>query len=489
MRWFKTASIADEVVAEGWGRERAEEVAEIARGRALVPWVHSMLTVFLPKELREYRAEFDRRKADPLTGERDLQRVTHIDIRNWLDDEGRLEELRSAWKEIPLGEGSFTVLQADTPEALSFLSSRPELGKNSYCVKGTGWAETYMKEDSAFLILRNGQHFAAKVNGEFKSFTDWPITMGSGGFFDLDQTLEPEEIIDFAKTIENVAGVTKGWPDHHNYDAVREVLLDDKIRNEDWKGVKAVLRDFVPPDGMRLGSFFFSENATHKLNNLVPNTPGIVTPIRDIMAERVVESMNRVTKTTEDWVEYFSDALEDYPELQKLLSEVVPVVARGRAKETVMAWIRQSCKFAAASGTEWEEVLNRFPEQLQKEIIDERPHGSQSDIEEINPWRLVSQSPIDIQMSELLKIPDNQSSIARSPQNVVQKINEKWGLDIGSGTVYDQDPDRYERYSNMDAKTADPSIMVNGEIYWGVGRFIAALLRGDDHIKVWDIRT
>jgi hypothetical protein len=138
---------------------------------------------------------------------------------------------------------------------------------------------------------------------------------------------------------------------------------------------------------------------------------------------------------------------------------------------------------------EWAEILNRFPEQLQREIVDERPHGNQSDIEEIKPWRLVSQNPINIQMSELLKIPDNKSSIARSPQNIVQKINEKWGLNISPGTVYDQNPGRYEKYSSMDARTAEPSVMVNGEIYWGVGRFMAALLRGDDRIKVWDIRT
>ena len=81
----------------------------------------------------------------------------------------------------------------------------------------------------------------------------------------------------------------------------------------------------------------------------------------------------------------------------------------------------------------------------------------------------------------------NLEAIARTPPGVVAKINQKWNLQIQPGKVYDRNPNRYERYAKISGETAEPSIMVNGEIYWGVGRFIAALLRGDQAIKVWKI--
>ena len=40
----------------------------------------------------------------------------------------------------------------------------------------------------------------------------------------------------------------------------------------------------------------------------------------------------------------------------------------------------------------------------------------------------------------------------------------------------------------MSAATAKPSIMVDGEIVMGVGRFIAALLRKDTQLQVWDLK-
>jgi hypothetical protein len=88
---------------------------------------------------------------------------------------------------------------------------------------------------------------------------------------------------------------------------------------------------------------------------------------------------------------------------------------------------------------------------------------------------------------DLLKNPENLNIIARSP--VVQQINQKWGLQVQPGKVYDPNPDRYQMYAkDFIGETAKPSVMVNGEIIYGNGRFIAALLRGDQYLMVWNFK-
>jgi len=41
----------------------------------------------------------------------------------------------------------------------------------------------------------------------------------------------------------------------------------------------------------------------------------------------------------------------------------------------------------------------------------------------------------------------------------------------------------------MPSETARPSVMLDGEIIFGVGRFKAALLRGDRDLRVWELST
>jgi len=78
--------------------------------------------------------------------------------------------------------------------------------------------------------------------------------------------------------------------------------------------------------------------------------------------------------------------------------------------------------------------------------------------------------------------------IKQTPKEVVSAINKKYGTNVQPGIVYDQNPDRYFKYAQMPAATAKPSVMANGEIIFGVGRLIAALLRGDKAIKVWNLK-
>ena len=54
---------------------------------------------------------------------------------------------------------------------------------------------------------------------------------------------------------------------------------------------------------------------------------------------------------------------------------------------------------------------------------------------------------------------------------------------------FEKNPNRYDQYSKMDPSTAKPSVMVDGAIDFGVGRFTAALVRGDQHLNVWQLQS
>ena len=165
-------------------------------------------------------------------------------------------------------------------------------------------------------------------------------------------------------------------------------------------------------------------------------------------------------------------------------------------------------KAVEEGNNEWVEILDRFPDEFQREIIDERPEGSKSDINLIGNWELDPNYPVTMNLLNLLQTKSVKEAIGRTPRHVMEmiKTNPRYRLELEdvkhvsdtevgrefglkSGEIFDQNPERDEEYANYDAKTAEPSTMVNGEMYWGMGRLIAALLRGDLTIKVWSITT
>ena len=139
---------------------------------------------------------------------------------------------------------------------------------------------------------------------------------------------------------------------------------------------------------------------------------------------------------------------------------------------------------------EWLSILSKFPEELQREIIDERPKGDKEDIEEIKQLKLISPQPITVNTADVLRttLVDDKLFLSRIPQEVVDVINKNWGTNEKTKTIYDQNPQRYFQYAKMSSSTAKPSIMINNVIEWGVGRFIATLIRGDKTINVWNIK-
>ena len=133
------------------------------------------------------------------------------------------------------------------------------------------------------------------------------------------------------------------------------------------------------------------------------------------------------------------------------------------------------------------ELYKRFPKIFADEVLDERPNGDEEDTKEISGWKLKSNNPEDIPLKDLLEVESNVELVSRSPKEVIDYINKVWGLKVPYGKVYDAKPERYFKYAKLTSSTAHPSVMVNGVIYWGVGRFIAALLRKDNNLKVWNV--
>lgn len=196
-------------------------------------------------------------------------------------------------------------------------------------------------------------------------------------------------------------------------------------------------------------------------------------------------------------------------EMSKVAREAKEKFCKNRLNESKMSEIDlegYKKKAIEEGNNEWVEILDRFPDEFQREIIDERPKGSKSDINLLKNWELDPNYPVTMNLLNLLQTKSVKDAISRTPRHVMEmiKTNPRYKLELEdvehvsdtevgrkfglkSGEIFDQNPERYEEYANYDPKTAEPSTMVNGELYWGMGRLIAALLRGDLTIKVWAV--
>jgi hypothetical protein len=135
----------------------------------------------------------------------------------------------------------------------------------------------------------------------------------------------------------------------------------------------------------------------------------------------------------------------------------------------------------------WKKFISLLPPQLAREFVDERPVPDQEDIDWFTPLRLTNPQPVAVSVADLLRHPENQGTISRSPDDVIEAVNQQWGLKIPSGKKYDSNPARYRAYAQMIPGAASPSVAVDGVIIFGAGRFVAAALRGDKTMRVWDM--
>ena len=115
----------------------------------------------------------------------------------------------------------------------------------------------------------------------------------------------------------------------------------------------------------------------------------------------------------------------------------------------------------------WEEILSKFPKKLQEEFKIERPEPDWDDIEMFKSIRLVFPDHISISLEELLE--KNENVIFRTPPYIIEEINKNYGrhFDVGLSKMYEVDSDRLRRYSQMPTETASPSVLLDGEIWFG----------------------
>lgn len=137
-------------------------------------------------------------------------------------------------------------------------------------------------------------------------------------------------------------------------------------------------------------------------------------------------------------------------------------------------------------------VAKKWPQALQDEMADEwvLKEPSQDGLSFVNGLDLQSNAPQTVSIQTLLQNQKNQDAVSRTPQQVVDIINQKWKTNFKSDPTkqFDRNPQRYAKYMNMPAATAKPSIAADGEIIMGIGRFIAALMRGDGQLKMWNLK-
>lgn len=136
---------------------------------------------------------------------------------------------------------------------------------------------------------------------------------------------------------------------------------------------------------------------------------------------------------------------------------------------------------------EWREILDRFPIGLQREIVDERDGKTKDDLEEVGSWHSLP-NPVVVPITRDLVL-HHADLVGMSHPEVIARVNKRFDLNIGQRKVYDKHPERVLRYAKMPPETARPSVMIDGEIGFGVGRFLAALIRGDKQLRVWKVSS
>ena len=139
---------------------------------------------------------------------------------------------------------------------------------------------------------------------------------------------------------------------------------------------------------------------------------------------------------------------------------------------------------------------DNLPMTLRKELVEERSGGIIGFDDEIEWFKSMNVNGGKTAQPELISIEDilkndegTRKLMALSPQEDLDIINRRYGTDYKTDVVYDVDPTRVQRYSELDAGTAAPSTQIDGVITFGVGRIKAAILRGDDYVRVWVINT
>ena len=141
-------------------------------------------------------------------------------------------------------------------------------------------------------------------------------------------------------------------------------------------------------------------------------------------------------------------------------------------------------------------IDKKWPAGLVKEIEDEwvmkDPTAGKDAVQYITNLKLISPTPVKMPVEKLLQHKDNILQMKNLPQDILDKIKQNHPNSPIPNNInknFEKNPNRYDQYSKMDPSTAKPSVMVDGAIDFGVGRFTAALVRGDQHLNVWQLQS
>ena len=142
---------------------------------------------------------------------------------------------------------------------------------------------------------------------------------------------------------------------------------------------------------------------------------------------------------------------------------------------------------ATVEPPKWQEILSRFPKQLQDEIKEERPEGDVDDRWEFANLYLEESQPVEVEITRQL-IYAMEYAITPLPQDVFDAVCKKWNVTLK------KDPKFGDRtlaidYSKLPSDSARPGVMVDGKIWFGCHRFVAALIRGDKTYKAWKLKS
>jgi len=295
--------------------------------------------------------------------------------------------------------------------------------------------------------------------------------------------------------VSNKANVTYNGPGVLDIIVELKGSVDDLPYNPEWKRMTDVflkyVEDFLPLVGYRLMDFLGVRVLYLDGKTLLIEKTAYLFMTTEIYSARELSD-------NDNWeVDYVFEEINRIKEVMGLLNE-------NKMSDINLETYKKSQK--ESGNSEWIAILEKFPEGFQREIIDERPEGNENDKNEVKNWYLDPNHPIEMNIFNLLQTNSVKEAISRTPRHVMEmiKTNPKYRLELEdvehvsdtevgrkfglkSGEIFDQNPERYEEYANYDPKTAEPSTMVNGEILWGMGRLIAALLRGDITLKVWSV--
>ena len=189
--------------------------------------------------------------------------------------------------------------------------------------------------------------------------------------------------------VSNKANVTYNGPGVLDIIVELKGSVNDLPYNPEWKRITDVflryVEDFLPLVGYRLMDFLGARVLYLDGETLLIEKVAYLYMTTEIYSARELSD-------NDNWeVDYIFEEINRIKEVMGLLNE---------SKMSEFDLESYKSRHKETGNDEWLEILDRFPEQFQREIADERPEGSESDINLIKNWELDPNHPVDYEFIE-----------------------------------------------------------------------------------------